>query len=357
MIPSDNSRSARRCPENPLRFLRGKTLRHARTSGYHLGFTVPELAVVVAVIVCCLAVAAPSLLKQWEISRQAQCRERLKLLATGVIGHQEEKQRFPTGQTTRRFKSTTIGRYADPAEPRDSGSDPASGASWVVSILPYMDQKALYDAWDPKRSVLGNRSVAESELAVMYCPSRRTTAGLISACDRVADDWKHGGNDFAACSGSGISFYDEERQTWSLDEAQIEATSRRGFSPYSSSPMHQGVFGVNSRITRGDVESADGLAYVLILAERRVFRNNSPNERRSSDGWAWGGPATLFSTRFAPHTGEHYDETDSEHPGLINAALADARVRPISWNIDLATWRNLGNFAQGSPINHPEFRQ
>jgi hypothetical protein len=80
---------------------------------------------------------------------------------------------------------------------------------------------------------------------------------------------------------------------------------------------------------------------------------NSPNVNRllSSDGWAFGGPATMLSTRNSPHTGLHFDEADSEHTGLVQVCMADGTVHTISVNIDLRTWENLGNMAQGSPID------
>ncbi|MCA9055129.1 MAG: DUF1559 domain-containing protein [Planctomycetaceae bacterium] len=324
------------------------------------GFTVPELAVIVAVLFCGLALFAPYLLKLREASRQAECRERLRTLAVAVIGHHEAQQRFPEGQIARRSKANAIGRYADSEEARASDGAPASGASWIVAVLPHVDHQALFDRWDQKQSVLSNADVAQTELSFAYCPSRRGAVGglgLAGACDRVSDGWTGGGNDYAACNGSGITFNDEARQTWDLDEMQLAATTRDGVCPYSSAANQRGLFGVNSRLTRSEVEAADGLANVLMLSERRVFHNAAPNEQHSSDGWAWGGPATSMSARFAPHTGAHYDEADSEHPGLVNVALADGRVRPVSWNIDLRTWTNLGNFASGIPIEHPEFRR
>lgn len=327
----------------------------ARERRVRRGLTIPEVAVLLAVLICCLAVAAPYLLKLRETARQEQCRRNLKELSAAVLGWEQGSKRFPAGQEARRFRNHAIGRYADPAEPRATDGQPASGASWVVPCLPFLNQKELFDQWNRRGSVAANRRLAETELAVLYCPSRRG-GGLCTACDRVGEDWTRGGNDYAACSGSGITFHDEARQTWALEEMQLAATMRGDLSPYSQAPRQRGIFGVNSRVTRADVEMGDGLAYVLLAAERRVFRGSAPGPHWSSDGWAWGGPATLFSTRFAPHTGSHYDEADSEHPGLVNVALADGRVRPVHWNIDLRTWNNLGNYAQGSPLQHPEFR-
>jgi len=300
-----------------------------------------------------LAVAIPYLLKLQELSRQETCRNRIKQLGVAVLRHHDVKQRFPAGQLTRRFKSAAVGRHADPAEPRSADGKPASGASWVVSALPFFDHKELYDQWSGAKSVAENRAVAEVDLPELLCPSRRD-AGLIAGTDRIAADWQRGGGDFAACSGSGITFNDEARQSWALDDAQLAATSRGEISPYSQSPLKRGIFGVNSATTRNAVDAADGLSHVLLLAERRVFVGSGSGANWSSDGWAWGGPATLFSTRYAPHTGLHYDEADSLHPGLVNVVMADAGVRPVSWNIDLRTWTNLGNYAQGVPLEHPE---
>jgi prepilin-type processing-associated H-X9-DG protein len=322
-------------------------------------FSIPELAVIVGIVLCVLAVAAPLLLKTQEQARQNTCRGHLNGLARGVLAHLTEKSVFPAGQEALRLKSNPVGAFADPDEPRSSDANHASGASWAVAILPHLKVELPTEAWQPQKSVLANRAIAQMDLDIMTCPSRRGAwgGGLATGCDTIAADWTTGGGDYAGCAGSGIVFNDEARQTWVLDDVQIEATRRAGTSPYAAAPEERGIFGANSAATRDDVAAADGLAWVILLAERRVFQQSSPNTQHSSDGWAWGGPATLMSTRFSPHTGRHYDEADSLHPGLVNVAMADGRVRAVNWNIDLRTWRNLGNYAQGSPLEHPEFRR
>ena len=119
------------------------------------------------------------------------------------------------------------------------------------------------------------------------------------------------------------------------------------------------MFGVNSNTAFRDI--TDGTSNVLMVCERRIFTNgavainsttnNNLNIRTSSDGWAFGGPATMLSTRLAPHTGQHFDEADSSHDGVVQAALCDGSVRQFGFNINLRTWQNLGNRAQGSPID------
>ena len=51
-----------------------------------------------------------------------------------------------------------------------------------------------------------------------------------------------------------------------------------------------------------------------------------PNEQHliSSDGWAWGGPATMFSTRNTPNKAFHFDNPGSDHSGgIMQAGFAD----------------------------------
>lgn len=176
-------------------------------------------------------------------------------------------------------------------------------------------------------------------------------------CERLLDSWRAGGSDYAGCSGSGISFNDAARQTYALTTPQVDATMRGGESAMSGAPTRLGIFGVNSRVTKASVGDADGLSWVILISERRLTGESTPNELRSSDGWAWGGPATLMSTRYGPHSGRHYSEADSEHPNLVQICMADAVVRKVNWSIDLRTWNNLGSYADGSPITHPAFRR
>ena len=94
-------------------------------------------------------------------------------------------------------------------------------------------------------------------------------------------------------------------------------------------------------------EVREGTLYI----ELRQNVNIDPNVLRSSDGWCWGGPATMLSTRETPHSRQHFDEADSPHDGVVQAALADGSVRQFSFSIDERTWQNLGNRSQGSPVD------
>ena len=323
------------------------------------GFTIPEASVILVIVVNLLAVVLPFLLQVGETSRQGRCVDNLRQLSGALLSFDEKEKRLPAGQVARLTKVNQVGHYADPAEamtPSTKGSH--SGASWLTGLLPHLGEVAGGRTWDQTKSVVDNREVALLDLAVLYCPARRgdmQATGEFAGCLRVASDWTSGGNDYAGCTGSGVAFFDDARQTYALTSEEMGKTIRAGRSPYSLFSEHRGAFLPNSRLSMSDISSADGTAYVMLIAERRLFRGTGSGLLQSSDGWSWGGPATLFSARFSPHSGLHYDEADSDHPNLLNVGLADGRVKSISFNVDLHTWQNLSDYASGQTIDHPKF--
>jgi len=360
------------------------------------GFTLIELLVVIAVIATLIALLLPAVQRAREAARRTACQNNLKQLGLALHNYHDTHRVLPPGQINNTYQTDTIGRYANPLEARTfnqrfQNTFGFHGTSWMLHILPMLDQASVYNAWNFNDNVRTNGDIGTQlpppdlaitfppkiEIKVFYCPSRRGDMGAenrYAPCDRIDVQnpgqvfWTRGGNDYAGCSGSGITFHENpsnvfDRQTYSMLPAQLAATVTTVTTPnnqtFSTSPYTQygtnlGIFGVNSSVSLRDI--SDGTSNVIMVSERRVFTELPPanlQQRRSNDGWAWGGPATVFSCRASPHTGLHFDEADSPHEQIVQIALADGSVRNISVNIDLRTWQNLGNMAQGSPITLP----
>lgn len=358
------------------------------------GFTLIELLVVIAIIAMLIALLLPAVQKAREAARRAQCQNNLKQLGLALHNYHDNFRTLPPGQINSQVLTDNIGNYALPAEAvtyqvRNSNILRYQGTSWMLHILPMIDQASLYNLYYFGDNLRTNGDVGiatqdlnlifppKTEIAAFYCPTRRSSMqanGLYQTCIRVdtffptaiaATPWVLGGNDYAGCTGSGITFHDNlttasDRQTYWLTPAQLQATVVQTISGatgqtfttslYSQFSSNAGVFGVNSAVNFRDV--SDGTSNVIMVSERRIWNQPTTNVlRMSNDGWAWGGPSNLFSCRFAPKTGVHYDEADSAHDQLVQVLLADGSVKILSVNIDLRTWNNLGNMAQGSPIN------
>ena len=360
------------------------------------GFTLIELLVVIAIVAVLVALLLPAVQRARESARRSQCQNNLKQLGLALHNYHDTHKVLPPGQITNSWLQDTVGRYANPAEARTFNQRGQNtfgfhGTSWMLHILPMIDQGTLYQSWNFFDNVRTNGDVGTQlpppdlaivfpprvEVRVFYCPSRRSqmdATGTYANCDRVDSanpsqvPWTGGGNDYAACTGSGITFRSNvndvtDRQTYDLLPAQLNATIRTVTTPngltYTTSPYTQfgtnvGIFSVNSH--RSLTDSIDVTSNVVIVSELRIFTTLPPANQhnlRSSDGWAWGGPATLFSCRLAPHSGLFFDEADSPHDQVVQVCLADGSVRAISVNIDLRTWQNLGNISQGSPVSLP----
>ncbi len=96
------------------------------------GFTLIELLVVIAIIGILIALLLPAIQAAREAARRATCLNNLKQIGLGFHNMDSALKRFPA--------SCKI----DKATPAYQGQ-PGTGWSWCVDILPYMEQKPLWD--------------------------------------------------------------------------------------------------------------------------------------------------------------------------------------------------------------------
>jgi prepilin-type N-terminal cleavage/methylation domain-containing protein len=116
------------------------------------GFTLVELLVVIAIIAILILLLLPAVQAAREAARRNGCINNARQLALAVLNHESATQRFPL--VTDYFvwvPSNTdpnrVKQYS-PVDPTDSNRKmPGSGGfSWIVKVLPYMEENALHDA-------------------------------------------------------------------------------------------------------------------------------------------------------------------------------------------------------------------
>ncbi|MDG2220022.1 MAG: DUF1559 domain-containing protein [Rubripirellula sp.] len=267
------------------------------------GFTLVELLVVLAIIGVLIGLLLPAVQAAREAARRLSCTNNLMQLGLAIHHHDFSLEHFPSGTTnpTGPIRDEEIGDHK----------------SWIVEILPYIEQQVLYENLDLSKSIYApeNEKVRGIPLSIALCPSypgfdNNTPSGTLV-----------GQSNYAGCHHD--------------VEAPIDADNN-------------GVLFLNSKIRFGDIR--DGSSQTILIGEVKP----SPN----SLGWASGTRATLRNTGTferteweqdipVPSDPLHVGGFDSFHSGGSNFVFADGSVRFLSFSTNADLMRQMGNRADG----------
>ena len=219
----------------------------------HKGFTLVELLVVIAIIGILIGMLLPAVQAVREAARRMECGNKVRQMGIACHNYEGSFMRFPPGGTNL-------------ASPFGGGAVSPGGYSWMGAILPYIEQKAIWDQAGFNRlpynddlmiSTLGNTLVP-----TFKCPSSPLAEftrnvvipGMIS--------------DYIAISGHVGQFGGLSGPT----------NSEAPFSNSRGIIARNGVFFNNSETTLADVK--DGTSNTMFVSEVSDFIYIGPNEPR-----------------------------------------------------------------------------
>lgn len=153
-----------------MRCLRSRSLpRFSRASG----FTLVELLVVIAIIGILVALLLPAIQAAREAARRSQCQNNLKNLSLAVLTFENQRKALPP--------ATNV------STPKDSELIASAAAmdnelSWVVYILPQIEEQSLFDKFDTTKGCIAaagrqgqnfadNGNPQEAQPQILICPS------------------------------------------------------------------------------------------------------------------------------------------------------------------------------------------
>lgn len=323
------------------------------------GFTLIELLVVIAIIAVLIALLVPAVQKVREAAAISQCQNNLKQISVAAHNYHDQHKMFPPGLNLPLSNASgaifptnalvTNGLVGEPPIGDDAAN--ARFMSWLMAILPYIEQEGLYNQLDfSQRELNGKNNISPSApgaqiIQVYICPSDLMPANAQSTFVSGGNTFYFGMNSYGANNGT-RSWFDT-------------------FGTYKT----DGVYYYNSRVRTTDI--IDGTSQTLAFGER--FHNDMGYPSMNTlGGWSWSnfaGPQDmLFSTPVpvnftldtvaAPTTAQKDLRTcafGSGHPNGANFALADGSVRFLSLtdNAQLSLFQALSTRANNETDNLP----
>ena len=149
------------------------------------GFTLTELLVVIAIIGILVALLLPAIQAAREAARRTQCINNLKQIILACHNYADKyKERLPWNSDP-----AWMSRQQPPPIARGDADHIANTRfwrmrdfSWIVAILPYLEEQALYDRinfddWEGNQGInvlpnpVANRELRKTILDVVLCPS------------------------------------------------------------------------------------------------------------------------------------------------------------------------------------------
>ncbi len=320
------------------------------------GFTLVELLVVIAIIGMLVGLLLPAVQQAREAARILQCGNNLKQMGLGAMNHESTNKSYPTSGWSCRWEG-------DP----DFGFGANQPGSWLYSMLPFIEQQALWGLGQDGDKALssgvkdGNSTRLDTPITVFYCPSRRTARtsyGHSNAYNGTARTGNVAKSDYA-CNGA---------DGWSWNEST--ATINDGLA-YNYTGGSTGMYFPRSAVTVGEIR--DGTSNTYLYGEKYLipskYEATSTSGTAQGDDWnCWMGPEsndlsryTLYSdssSSYQPIQDREQMDTGypfgSAHAGTFGVAMCDGSVQRISYSIDKETHSFLGKKADGNVATIPQ---
>lgn len=319
------------------------------------GFTLVELLVVIAIIGMLMGLLLPAVQQAREAARGLQCSNNLKQLAQGCLNHEATTQYYPSG-----------GWHYHIVGDADRGFGRNQPGSWIFSILPYMEESALFnlsklqepptqEASATKKA--NNKILLTTPLKYLSCPTRRPARlfqfktsykiyNAVTPATCVRSDYAGNfGGDSSVCEQWG------EGSACDLNYSKVT----ENFSAWPSIANTTGIIFGFSQIDAGKIY--DGISTTFLAGEKYLqvehYEDGAPGS--DNEGAHHGNDNDNQRCSYNPPLQDRRgkdqgDNFGSAHAGSFNMVYCDGSLKGISYSIDMTVYRNMGRRDDGNSV-------
>jgi len=327
------------------------------------GFTLIELLVVIAIIAILVALLLPAVQQAREAARRSSCKNNLKQIGLALHNYHDTHSVLP-------YSASADGAIVSGSAQTASTTGFTLNHRGWIQVLPYIEQSALYDQFDPTYPTgeyvrsgasplvqpattiasSGNAEVVSQKINTFLCPS-------------------DGGSEFYTGNDSGYRIYDgananghpgaKTSYDFSVRRVSSSATiwtsdtvtTRRMFGHYSATKFAHIQDGLSNTVAvvETTLDIKDGVTstwgYTKWVGSGVDFAMT-----RGINDWLCCGWHTPPNANNASGSLGTWGAPGSSHPGGMQVLMGDGSVRFISENIDDTTRTNLAYISDGNVI-------